>query len=78
MRFPNIQCLELEISEWKLPPPPSSPAALLALARELRLYNPSIIRVIFVQDLDSSVVTAVNGICRLDKEINIALLWRES
>lgn len=76
MRFPKIQCLELQVSEWK--PRPSSPAALRALASEVRLYNPSIIQVIFVQDFNSSVVRAVNGICRLDTEVNTNLLWRES
>ncbi|KAF8817242.1 hypothetical protein BYT27DRAFT_7229593 [Phlegmacium glaucopus] len=76
MRFPKIQCLELEVSAWELPPSP--PAALRALASEMRLYIPSIIQVIFVQSFGSSVVTAINGICRLDTEINIDLLWRES
>lgn len=75
MRFPKIQSLEFEVSEWD--PPPSSPAALRALASELRLYNPSVIRVVFVQDFDRTAVIAVDGICRVDREISTDLLWRE-
>lgn len=75
MRFPQIRSVELEVSEWQ--PPPSSPAALRALASELRLYNPSVTKVVFVLDFDRSMVTAVNGICRLDPEISTDLLWRE-
>ncbi|KAF8959172.1 hypothetical protein BDZ97DRAFT_1906272 [Flammula alnicola] len=75
MRFPKIQSVEFEVTEWD--PPPSSPAALRALAGELRLYNPSVIRVVFVQDFDRTLVTAVDGICRVDKEISTDLLWRE-
>lgn len=75
MRFPQIRSVEFEVSEWQ--PPPSSPAALRALASELRLYNPSITKVVFVHDFDRSVVTAVDGICRVDPEISTDLLWRE-
>ncbi|KDR77586.1 hypothetical protein GALMADRAFT_138672 [Galerina marginata CBS 339.88] len=75
MRFPKIQSVEFEVSEWQ--PPPSSPLALRALGGELRLYNPSVLRMVFVHDFDRSVVTAVDGICRVDTEISTELLWRE-
>ncbi|PPQ72817.1 hypothetical protein CVT24_012893 [Panaeolus cyanescens] len=75
MRLPIIQCVEFEVSQWE--PPPSSHAALRALASELRLYVPSINKVIFVNDFDRSVVTAFQGICRVDVEISTDLLWRE-
>ncbi|KAF8148244.1 hypothetical protein B0H34DRAFT_668974 [Crassisporium funariophilum] len=75
MRFPKIRTIELEVTEWY--PPPSSPAAFRALANEMRLYNPSITRVVFVHDFDRSVVVAVNGVCRIDTEISTDLLWRE-
>ncbi|KAH9480084.1 hypothetical protein JR316_0006681 [Psilocybe cubensis] len=75
MRFPQIRSIELEVSNWQ--PPPSSPAALRALASELRLYNPTVTKIVFVHDFDRSVVTAVKGICRVDPEINTDLLWRE-
>ncbi|KAF9476202.1 hypothetical protein BDN70DRAFT_863655 [Pholiota conissans] len=75
MRFPSIQSVEFEVTEWD--PPPSSPAALRALGGELRLYSPSVVRIIFVQDFERSVVAAVDGICRVDPEISTDLLWRE-
>lgn len=75
MRFPRIQSVEFEVTEWD--PPPSSPAALRALAGELRLYSPSVNRIVFVQDFDRIVVTAIDGICRVDTEISSDLLWRE-
>ncbi|KAF9559730.1 hypothetical protein CPC08DRAFT_637480 [Agrocybe pediades] len=74
-RLPKLQSVEFEVSSWR--PSPSSPPALRALAGELRLYNPSVIRMIFVHDFDRSVVTAVNGICRVDTETSAELLWRE-
>ncbi|KAF9034373.1 hypothetical protein BJ165DRAFT_678808 [Panaeolus papilionaceus] len=75
MRFPKIQCVEFEVSQWE--PPPRSHAALRALASELRLYIPSISRVIFVNEFDRTVVTVFQGICRVDGELNTELLWRE-
>ncbi|KAF8892778.1 hypothetical protein CPB84DRAFT_1816214 [Gymnopilus junonius] len=76
MRFPKIHSVEFEVSEWL--PPPSSAPALRALAGELRLYNPSVQKVVFVHNFDRSVVTAVNGALRVDPEINTELLWREN
>lgn len=75
MRFPKVQCVELEVSDWD--PPPSTGAALRALAAELRLYSSTIVRIVFVQDFDRTTVVAVDGICRVDSEINTELLWRE-
>jgi len=74
-RLPNIQSVELEVTEWD--PPPSTPAALRALASELRLYKPSVVQIIFMENFDRTVVTALGGICRMDLETNIDLLWRE-
>jgi len=75
MRFPKLQSVEFEVSGWQ--PSPSSYPALRALAGELRLYNPSVVKMIFVNDFDRSVVTAVNGVCRVDTETSTELLWRE-
>lgn len=75
MRFPKIHSVEFEVSEWQ--PPPSSAPALRALAGELRLYNPSVQKVVFVYNFDRSVVTAVNSIFRVDPELNTDLLWRD-
>jgi len=75
MRLPRIQCVEVEVSEWL--PPPTSPPAFRALASEMRLYNPSVTRVIFVHDFDRTVVTTVDGVCRMDNDIGTDFLWRE-
>ena len=74
-RLPNIQSVELEVTGWN--PPPSTPAALKALASEMRLYKPSVVRIIFVRDFDRTVVTALDGTCRVIPEMNADLLWRE-
>ncbi|KAG6853471.1 hypothetical protein C0991_004145 [Blastosporella zonata] len=69
------ECIEVEVSEWV--PAPSSPAAFRALASEMRLYTPSVTRVVFVNDFDRTVVTAVNGICRVEPDISTDFLWRD-
>ncbi|KIM36542.1 hypothetical protein M413DRAFT_288553 [Hebeloma cylindrosporum] len=71
----NIQSLELVVSQWE--PPPSTPAALKALASEVRLYKPSVVQIIFVQDFERTVITAVDGICRVNSEVNMDTLWRD-
>ncbi|TFK38937.1 hypothetical protein BDQ12DRAFT_722792 [Crucibulum laeve] len=76
MRLPQIRCIEVEVSEWI--PAPSSPPAFRALASELRLYCPSITRIVFVNDFDRTVVSAVDGVCRIDADISPDILWRES
>ncbi|KIJ61094.1 hypothetical protein HYDPIDRAFT_177168 [Hydnomerulius pinastri MD-312] len=60
-RLPYLQCVEVDVSEWE--PPPPIPAGVRALASELRLYCPSVERVIFVNDFERTVITAVHGIC---------------
>lgn len=75
MRLPRIQCVEVEISDWV--PPPTSLPAFRALASEMRLYSPLITRVVFVHEFERTVVTAVNGVWRLDTEISTDILWRE-
>lgn len=76
MRLPRIQCVEVEISDWV--PPPSTPPAFRALASEMRLYTPSVTRVVFVHDFDRTVVTVVDGVCRMDSDTTCDLLWRET
>ncbi|KAJ3575503.1 hypothetical protein NP233_g1059 [Leucocoprinus birnbaumii] len=76
MRLPRIQCIEVEVSSWV--PPPSSPPAFRALASEMRLYTPSVSRVVFVHDFDRTIVTVVDGVCRMDNDANYELLWRDT
>lgn len=75
MRLPRLQCVELEVSDWE--PAPMTPAALRALTYELRLYCPTITRVIFVYDLDRVVMRMADYRCVLEHEANPELLWRE-
>lgn len=75
MRLPRVQCVEVEVSEWV--PAPDSPPAFRALASEMRLYSPTVTRVVFVNEFDRTVVTAVDGVCRMDRDVSIDLLWRE-
>ena len=75
MRLPMAHSLELEVSHWY--PPPSSSNALRALCAELRIYAPSVRRVIFVNDFDRTIVTAVKGVCRVEDAIGAELLWRD-
>ncbi|KAF5374116.1 hypothetical protein D9615_008870 [Tricholomella constricta] len=76
MRLPRVQCVEVEVSEWV--PAPDSPPAFRALAGEMRLYSPTAKRVVFVNDFDRTVVTAVDGVCRMDVDVSIDMLWRET
>ena len=77
MRLPVLQTIELEISEWE--PPPSTAEAFRALAKELRLYCPSVTSVVFVLDFERTLVTIVNGAFTVDMGIDTGadLLWRE-
>ncbi len=75
MRLHRLQCVELEVSEWD--PPPMTPAALRALTFELRIYCPTVSRVIFVYDFDRVVMKVTNNICVLDHEASADILWRE-
>ncbi|TCD66850.1 hypothetical protein EIP91_000804 [Steccherinum ochraceum] len=74
MRLHKLQCIEVEVSDWE--PPPTSPAALRALTLELRIYCPSIQRVIFVQDFDRTVMKMTDDFCVVDDDVNVETLWR--
>ncbi|PFH53271.1 hypothetical protein AMATHDRAFT_55017 [Amanita thiersii Skay4041] len=74
MRLPRIQCVEVDVSEWE--PAPINIPALRALAGELRLYNPTIFRVVFVYEFERTVVTAKEGVFRHDITTTDDL-WRE-
>ncbi len=76
MRLPRIQCVEVEVSDWV--PAPSSPPAFRALASEMRLYSPSVSRVVFVCNFDRTVMTAVGGVFRVDSGASCELLWKET
>ncbi|KAI0345510.1 hypothetical protein BDW22DRAFT_1426198 [Trametopsis cervina] len=75
MRLPRLRCVELELTEWE--PPPMTPAALRALTYELRIYCPSIDRVIYVYDFDRVVMKVEDNVCVLDSEAVADNLWRE-
>ncbi|KAH7913376.1 hypothetical protein BJ138DRAFT_1002510 [Hygrophoropsis aurantiaca] len=74
-RLSLLECIELDVTEWE--PTPPIPAGVRALASELRLYCPSVQRVIFVNDFERTVVSVVQGICALDCETNTENVWRE-
>jgi hypothetical protein len=76
MRISRLECLEVDVSEW-IPSPTLESVALRALTSELRLYCPSVTRVIFVHEYERFVVTVVDGICKLDSEMHTEMLWRE-
>ncbi|KAG5337135.1 hypothetical protein C0989_010583 [Termitomyces sp. Mn162] len=69
------ECVEVEVSEWV--PAPASPSAFRALSSEMRLYTPTVMRVIFVNEFDRTVVTAVNGVWRVEPDVNTDMLWRD-
>ena len=76
MRLPRLQCVELECSEWE--PSPMHAPALRALTYELRIYCPSITRVIFVYDFDRIVMKLVDdNVCVLDNDAAADTLWRD-
>jgi hypothetical protein len=76
MRLPRIQCVEVEISDWD--PPPSTPPAFRALASEMRLYTPTVTRVVFVQNFERTIVTVMGGVCKMDRDTNYEMLWRDT
>jgi len=75
MRLPRIQCVEVEVSDWV--PAPSSPTAFRALASEMKLYTPSVSRIVFVCNFDRTVMTDVGGVFRVDNDANYELLWKQ-
>ncbi|KAI5120456.1 hypothetical protein M0805_008503 [Coniferiporia weirii] len=74
MRLRRLHTVELEVSEWE---PAPTPQALRALASELRLYCPSIMCVVFVQDFERTVVRTINGFCAVDPDASADNLWRD-
>ncbi|KIK93638.1 hypothetical protein PAXRUDRAFT_144643 [Paxillus rubicundulus Ve08.2h10] len=74
-RLSHLECIEVDVSEWE--PSPPVPAGVRALAYELRLYCPSVERVVFVNEFERTVITVVRGTCTLDFDTNIENMWRE-
>ncbi|EMD39499.1 hypothetical protein CERSUDRAFT_111810 [Gelatoporia subvermispora B] len=75
IRFSKLRCVEVDVSEWD--PPPTHPAALRALACELRLYCPTVSRVIFVYDFERLSVSVLDNLCVPDDEEVSDNLWRD-
>ena len=75
MRLHRLQCIEVEVSDWE--PAPTSAAALRALTLELRIYCPSITRVVFVHDFDRTVMKMEDSMCVVDADTNTDTLWRD-
>ncbi|KAN0131499.1 hypothetical protein V8E53_010607 [Lactarius tabidus] len=73
-RLCKLRSAELDVSEWE--PPPVSFLALRALARELHLYIPSISTLVFVRDLEPTVLRAVDGIWSPGDDIIADTVWR--
>ncbi|KAJ7085130.1 hypothetical protein B0H15DRAFT_783322 [Mycena belliarum] len=76
MRLPHLRCVELDVSAWA--PPPAAPAALRALAGELRLYCARVDTVVFVREFARTVVSAAGaGGLRVDGDARPEDFWRE-
>ncbi|OCH92821.1 hypothetical protein OBBRIDRAFT_811454 [Obba rivulosa] len=75
MRFSKLRCIEVDVSEWE--PPPTHPAAMRALACELRLYCSTVTCVVFVYDFERLSVSVVDNLCVPDDDIVADNLWRE-
>lgn len=75
MNLPLLQCIEVDVSEWE--PAPMTPAALRALMFELRIYCPTVARMIFVYDFDRVVMKVEDNRCVLDSDAAPDTLWRE-
>jgi len=73
-RLPELRSVELDVSEWE--PPPVSFPAQRGLARELRLFVPSVVTVVFVRDLEPTVLRAMNGLWHLRDDVNVDMAWR--
>lgn len=77
MKLSKLQCIEVDVSDWH--PAPMTFPALRALTNEMRLYCPSILRVVFVYELDRVVMKIENSRCILDEEWqNVDTIWREA
>ncbi|KAF9490575.1 hypothetical protein BDN71DRAFT_1454074 [Pleurotus eryngii] len=75
MRLPRVQCVEVEVTHWE--PPPAALTAFRALTLELRLYCPTVTRVVFVYEFDRTVISVVDGLCVLDHDTSTDILWSE-
>ncbi|KAI0783468.1 hypothetical protein C8Q75DRAFT_435166 [Abortiporus biennis] len=75
MKLHRLQCIEVEVSDWD--PAPITPAALRALMLELRLYCPTVTRVVFIYEFDRVAMKMADSLCVLDNESNIESLWRD-
>lgn len=64
----------MDVSEWE--PPPVSFLAPRALARELHMYIPSISTLVFVRDLEPTVLRAVGGIWTPRDDIIAETVWK--
>lgn len=73
-RLRELRSAELDVSEWE--PPPVSFAALRGLAREIQLYVPSIVMLVFMRDLEPTVLRAVDGLWHLSSDITFDTVWR--
>ena len=74
MRLRKLHTIELEVSHWD---PPPSPQGMRALANELRLYCPTVMCVVFVEDFERTVIRVMNGFCAVDYDTNTDNLWRD-
>ncbi|KAI0051490.1 hypothetical protein FA95DRAFT_282733 [Auriscalpium vulgare] len=74
-RLSQLRATELEVSDWE--PPPTSFAAMRALASELHMYCPSVNVVVFSRNFESKVLMSVDGLWRMDEETTADLIWRE-
>ncbi|KAH9024820.1 hypothetical protein EDB85DRAFT_1985894 [Lactarius pseudohatsudake] len=70
----ELRIAELDVSQWE--PPLASFSALRALARELHLYAPSVSTLLFVRDLEPTVLRAVGGIWSAGGDIIADTVWR--
>ncbi|KAI0247570.1 hypothetical protein BJV78DRAFT_1133017 [Lactifluus subvellereus] len=73
-RLRELRSAELDVSEWE--PPPVSFAALRGLARELHLFVPSIVTLVFVRDLEPTVLQAMDGLWQIADNIIADTVWR--
>ncbi|KAI0028831.1 hypothetical protein K488DRAFT_57639 [Vararia minispora EC-137] len=75
-QLPYLHCVELEVSAWD--PPPVSVEAMRSLARELRLYGSAVSTVIFLADLEETIVRrTVSGNWIVDEDVNPDTLWHD-
>jgi hypothetical protein len=73
-RLRELRTAELDVSEWE--PPPVSFTALRGLAREIQLYVPSIAMLVFMRDLEPTVLRVVDGLWRLSSDTTVDRVWR--